>query len=277
MTQTTKPQPKWNFPVELQSLRTMKSIAAPRFKAVVRTDTKKVLGIVGLDYKIITNKDFLEQIESSLPVSIASRKIEICNEGAMMFVNYESPKIKPIDVKKGDTVQFGIRLFNSYNKRLAVGMQLLAYRLVCMNGMTVPKGVSTLHVRHTARADIPNAYKEFQKKIAQFTKSSIIWQNWTKQKPTASTIDSFLTQNVSKSAKKLILANFEDSKDSSLWGLFNSVTWFRTHVLKTLSLDSEAATNSKDNLPQNRIKDLAHKQFGFDRRVVEKFYSQKWN
>lgn len=262
----------YDFPVTLQPV-IVKGKEVPYHKAVMRSDTYRVLGIVSDRYKLIPNKEVINSIESSLPVTVSSRKISICDGGALMFVNYESPKIESVEVRKGDVVKFGIQLFNSYNGRIAVGMRLLAYRLVCENGMTVPRSVSTLNVRHLPGANIIEAREAFTKKIEQFVKYSDTWRKWSNKKPSAIRMNEFTKKYFGKKSQEIVTAKFKSQNDNTVWGFFNAVTWFGTHVLRTQSV-------IEGSLPEDtaqKLKDLSHKQFGYDRTVVESFYKYNWN
>lgn len=278
-TKVTKPRfpelnVKYDFPVEMQPIKTTSGIDIPNKRAVVRTDTKKALGVVGTDYHILHNKEVLKQIEDSLPVALATRSINICKGGVYMFARYMSPKIQSVQVAKGDIVQFGVEIFNSYNGKTALGMRMLAFRLVCTNGMTTPRSISTIQVRHTANVSFIDARKEFEKKVELFYKYADTWKKWPTMKPTDAQIKKFLDERISqKTAKEIILNKYSIDKDDSLWGFYNAVTWYGTHVLKpTLAKHLDDKTKSMSGVHG----DAARLQFKYARQVVEPFYEYQW-
>lgn len=268
------PDSKYDFPVELQPIKTSTGISIPNKRAVVRIDTKTALGVVGTDYQILKNKDVLSQIEESLPVALSTRKINICKGGTYMFARYLSPKIQSVEVAKGDIVQFGVEIFNSYNGKTALGMRMLAFRLVCTNGMTTPRSISTIQVRHTANANLIDARKEFEQKVELFYKYADSWKKWTHEQPKESQIKKFLDERISqKTTKEIILNKYAIDKDQSLWGFFNAVTWYGTHVLKPrLAKDLNDKVTSMSGVHG----DAARIQFRYSRQVVEPFYEYQW-
>lgn len=269
----TKPAKEVNyaFPVTLVPLKTPQGITVPS-RAVYRYDLKKVIGIVGPDYKIIKHEDVLSQIEENLPIIISTRKIELNKGGAYLFANYESNKIEPVEPRKGDIVKFGIQIFNSYNGHMPVGMRLYALRLACLNGMTVPKSISTLQVRHIAGSNIIEAKEQFLKKIEQFKTQSIVWKQWTQKKAKQAHIDTFLKTYLNKGARDIIENKFKIEQDDSMWGFFNAITWYGTHILQSRGLKVDDKERDV-----KKIKDLAKRQFDYDREIVEKFYKYNWN
>ena len=270
---------KYDFPVDFQNLRTTSGIIVPGKRAVVRTDTKKVLGVVGTEYKILPNKYVLDQIESTLPVSLQTRKISVCEDGQYMFARYMSPKIKPITVAKGDIIQFGVEIVNAYNGRMSLLMRMFALRLVCTNGMTTPHGVSTIQVRHVGSANLIEARKEFEMKVQLFQDYGDVWKSWLKVTPKETQINEFLEKRISSQIGRDIIRNkFETDKDRSLWGFFNAVTFYGTHIRKP-----KFVTNRDESNPNKLVsvvgkhRDAAKMQFSFAQRVIEPFYAVEWS
>ena len=241
---------------------------------VYRADKNKIIAVVGPKYRLIPHSQVLEQIEESVPISIESRKIEVCYNGAYLFATYESPKIAPVFPRKGDTVNFGIQIINSYNGRLPVCMRLYAKRLVCLNGMTAPKSVSILAVKHLYGANIVEARKTFDKKIEEFVKFSDIWRRWASTKVSKGKMETFLKQNVTKGARTIIQGKFEDQKDNTIWGLYNALTWFGTHINQTRGIEPGLKNFSPI---EDRLKDIAYRRLCWDSGVMSKFYKAKLN
>lgn len=269
---------KYDFPVNFEDIRTKSGILVPGKRAVVREDTRKVLGVVGTDYKILSNKDVLSQIEKTLPVALQTRSVHVTDEGKYMFARYMSPKIKSVTVAKGDIIQFGVEIFNSYNGKMALGMRMFALRLVCTNGMTTPHSISTIQVRHVGGANLIEARKQFEEKVKLFTAYGEQWQKWLKISPKEAQIKDFLGKHISsETARGIIRTKYETDKDRSLWGLFNAVTWFGTHVLKPKYITNRTEENpNKLTSVIGTHRDSAKLQFRFAKRVIEPFYAQQW-
>ncbi len=264
-------EPKYDFPVSLLPLKTANGITVPN-RAVYRSDTKKVIAVVGADYHLISHKKVLDQLEGTLPILTGTRKISLCKQGNYMFANYESNKIDSAEPRKGDIVKFGIQIFNSYNGRLPLGMRLYALRLKCLNGMTSPQSISSLHVRHIEGANIVGAREVFMKKIEAFQKFSPIWTKWANTKCPKGRMDTFLKSYLNKGAREIVENKYVADQDDTLWGLFNALTYFGTHIVQVRGAKNRQA----DQVSVAKLPDLAKKQFSYDRNVVEKFYKYNW-
>lgn len=266
--------PKYDFSVSLLDLKTSNGIKIPQ-KAVYRSDLKKVIAVVGADYQLVRHAEVLARIEETLPIITGTRTIHVCKQGNYMFANYESNKIEPVEPRKGDIVKFRIQIFNSYNGRISLGMRLYALRLACLNGMTVPQEVSTIQSRHVSGVSITATRDAFSKKMEEFQKFAPVWSQWTKVKAPKGRMETFLKAYTSKGARAIIQDKFLSEQDDSLWGFFNSITWFGSHIVKVRN--AQELPDNKVKADLTKIKDLAEKQFAFDRNVVEKFYKYNWN
>lgn len=271
------PDDQIDFPIsQLKCFCLLNKTKIPISKtAIYRTDTNKVLGIVGEDYRPLLFRETLSMLESHLPVSIASRTIHVAYQGSRMFARYKSPHIKPAEPRKGDIVQFRIEIFNSYDGCIPLGMRLYALRLQCMNGMTIPGSISTINVRHRRHADLVNARKLFEQKVNQFDKTKLTWRRWANQKIDPVKFEHFLAKKVTyKTARAHILTKFRVEKDDTIWGAFNALTWWGTHVLRSQNMDPQ---NVKNVVSISEIRqDAPMLQFNFDKKTVEHFYKQNW-
>lgn len=99
-------------------------------------------------YQRIENEEIAEVV---LPIlfDIPDVRIVSCEiTERRMFISAVSPRLQG-DVKVGDTVQAGVTISNSEIGAGAVSIRPLVYRLVCLNGMTIPDAKFT--ARHVGR------------------------------------------------------------------------------------------------------------------------------
>jgi len=250
----------YEFPVTEQELKTTDGLSVPN-KAIVRTDTNRVLGVLGKDYRLVRHKDVLNDMEKAIPTEMTNRKITLCKSGAVMFAKYETPLIKAVEVRKGDIVKFGIEVFNSYDGTLPIGFMFVAMRLVCTNGMTIPKSIARICVRHIGNIDLINAKREFNNRLPLYMKTSDRWQEWAETTPSDSNVDDFFNQTMGKRTKDIFETEYKATSDKSLWGLFNVLTYHNTHNIRM----------KKNNTENKRLS-----QVNFERSVLDKFYDFDW-
>jgi phage/plasmid-like protein (TIGR03299 family) len=126
-----------DYSVELQSIKTEADLRVPRRKAVVRTDTKTVLGVVSRGYAPIQNKtcfDFLDSVvaENGLRYHTAGA----LGRGERIWMLAKLPS--HIRVKNSDDItEKFLLLSNSHDGSSALRCFLTPIRVVCANTLTL--------------------------------------------------------------------------------------------------------------------------------------------
>lgn len=254
----------YDFSTELRPMVTCNGEKIPDRMAVVRTDTNKVLGVVGKDYKVVSHSKVIETFDR---VDILSRKkVDVCKDGAVLVAQYELKEGRSVlyaDVKVGDTVSFGLRVFNSMNYESGVGFELNALRLVCKNGMTVPRAIAKLSFRHFQGLDVARFTELIQEKTREIEPTVETWKRWLEIKPSPERVTAFFEDiNVGKRlTEKLYERAIESVRETGVWGLYQVFTHYITHELKTRVA------------PENRILIQKDKERSF----LDRFYTFNWN
>lgn len=250
-----------DFPIDIQKVQTSDGLIINQ-KAIVRTDTNQVLGVVGNDYEFIRHEEVLQNMEKNLPTELTCRQITMCKDGAVMFAHYETPKIKGVDIKLNDIVSFGLEVFNSYDGSMPMGFQFVAKRLVCLNGMTIPRSIAHIAVRHTSFYNLGKINTEFNRKLPLLQQSVDKWRDWSKLTPKKSRVDSFLKTHVREQLRKRFETEYATGEDKTVWRLFNILTAYNTHEIKVRT----------ENAQNKRLS-----QLNFEKEVIFPFYAQNWN
>jgi hypothetical protein len=154
----------------------------PGRKAIVRRYDGRVLGVVGRDYRLVTNQEAMDAARLCCRQVFPSTKPE-----EWQFATAESPATRSscaIDlvhnsaalnfsvVEPGDRPEaYGpfIRVANSYNGRRALGFEIGYMRKVCQNGLILPDSLIRFHYSHSRR-DIGQTikFRIDSEKIARF-------------------------------------------------------------------------------------------------------------
>lgn len=252
-----------DFEVELRNIQVTGGKKIPDRRAVVRKDNGLVLGIVGNSYRPIHHKKVLEAFET-VPF-LKRNQVSICRDGAIMFAQFDicNGKKMQAEVAVGDVVSFGLRAFNSFNLQYGVGFELNANRLVCTNGLVVPKAIARLSMRHFQNVDTNKFEEIIRGKMQEFEPTIEIWKNWMKIKPSESRVEEFFKDiNIGKRlGKQLWDESINEVKKLGVWGLFNTFTRYVSHDLKIRGDEA------------NRMLSVRNKE----RELLHKFYNYNWN
>ena len=217
------------------------NIIVPNRKAVVDTISNRVLGIVSNRYKVVKNDDLLKVVTplatelgmNSTPQIISSRG------GSITLFKFLGERNLTKEIQKGDLVQFGIEFFNSYSGSMPLGFHIIALRLVCTNGLVVPRSIRRLTIKHIGDAS-PNLVKKEVESYFGKTKEAIsTWTRWSEVRPEMNRVKTFLSHSVGKRLQKNLSERYINlpEQDRTIWGLYNILTAYITHDIKTRTQD----------------------------------------
>ena len=249
-----------DFEVQEKRLQTAEGVLAPA-KGILRVDNQDVLGVVGLDYKLVPHKDVLEGIEKNIPTQLQNRRITVCRGGAIMFSQYDTPQIADECIQDGDIVQFGLEAFNSYDGSLQVGFMLRARRLKNNANLFIPKSIASIAMKHSSKLNIGTIKDAFLKRMPLFMQTASKWKEWTKIIPSEQKIKDFLEKTVGERLVKSLMLDYLASPDKSVWGLYNVLAQYSTHAIKV----------HKNNEENKRVT-----QFLFEKKAFTSFYFVDW-
>ena len=250
----------YDFPTELKSIMLVGGKKIPDRKAVVRTDTGAVLGLVGNDYKIVPHKRVVETFENL--DSLKRVRMDVCQNGAVLIARYDIGNTEKA-VAVNDVVKFQLRVFNSMNSQFGVGFEVVALRLKCLNGLIVPKTVSRLSFRHFDNARVNELPALINSRMGSLEPTVSTWRNWMKINPTEERIQQYFTEvNMGERLQKELLPKaVEDGRKEGVWGVFNTLTYYITHDIKVRGDGQNKALSQRAK----------------EHDLLTKFYSFNWN
>jgi hypothetical protein len=154
----------------------------PGKKAIVNRDDGRVLGVVGREYRLVTNQEAMEAARlccrqvfpktkpeewqfstAEGPATRSSCAIDLVHNSAALNFSVVEPGDKP------EAYGPFIRVANSYNGRRALGFEIGYMRKVCQNGLILPDSLIRFHYSHSRR-DIGQAitFRIDAEKLATF-------------------------------------------------------------------------------------------------------------
>jgi len=166
------------------------------------------------------------------------------------------------EVRKGDTVSYQVRAFNSYNMEFGVGFEIRALRLVCTNGLTVPRGVARLSFKHVEGLNMNTLTEIIFQKMEGAKEVTQIWREWTEKAAKEDKVKEFcesLDTLGEKTRNKLYEASLRENDKMGMWGVFNVMTAYTTH-------------ETKSRLAENRVLAQRNKET----EILNRFYKFNW-
>ncbi len=221
---------------------------ADKYKAIVNPEIGKVYSIVSKDYKLIRHEDAVQRIESTIDENPKLGKYktdtEFYNDGGRMCRIYRFFE-KSVEIKKDDTVNPELHLFNSYDITWPFIVLIGAFRFVCANGLVVGDKYLYLRKRHVYDFEQMDIKEQVSTALKRFNLQTNRWKKWIELRLTEK-----IYANVMKAMKfgKKAVAKIESRAEQeaedltdnglpimNLWIFYNILTWYITHRAVSLN------------------------------------------
>jgi hypothetical protein len=141
---------------------------AEQYKAIVRDDNNALISIVNRNYKLVPNKDLIDQLMKQLERTDQKYEIEahhsfVRNNRMRLHILFPELRIKD---DSDDGIALSLFLHNSYDLSEGVRMYWGAIRSICTNGMVFGKVLAKFYGKHTkgfkiedVKSSLENTYK----------------------------------------------------------------------------------------------------------------------
>ena len=257
---------QYNWEIEEVPLYTNKDgmvLEIDNYKALLRSDNDKVLGVVGQNYTPMSNATFagiVNTIDDTTDCTL--RMYGEHNDGRRLYAKLTHPDMKDFKMNKvGDEVASSIVIANGHAGALAFRMYIEYMRLICLNGLTIPVRKNFVYARHTknymskigdltsginAVIEAHSNNKEFIKQLdTKFAKgfNPVQWfadffKYYKKSRPVRKdgkvvqwTAPAYSTR-AANNIESLISCYTSSDSVGTYWGVLNAVTYFIDHMQK---------------------------------------------
>jgi phage/plasmid-like protein (TIGR03299 family) len=221
--------------------------------ATVRTDTKKVLGIVGESYEIVQNSDQFGVFQEFADKGIISfENGGIFDDGARTYIQAVLPETIEVNIDRGDVIRKFITLCSSHDGSLALQAFVTPTRIVCTNTFqyAIQNGEHKVKIKHTktAQEKLEQAIDTIQKALDiykgfdEFISASLRTKEYN-EKETEKFVELILPskgKEISTRTKNMRIELLEtihsgigqaEIPANNLYKLFNGVTCYTNNVL----------------------------------------------
>jgi len=235
-----------NFQAEERELMTNDLINIPNHKAIIRGDTKQVLGIHQNTYKIIQHSEAFSFMDTLIQDKKAEYSKVIDKENGKRISIFAKFSDLEFNVKAGDTISPYLLCTNSHDGSSGFSMSIFMNRQVCTNGMVWYGLNKKVYVKHTKNAKIRMnlalevlGMAEIQIKNYQ-DKCQFLAQKRIDKKMVNSFLDNLIgntSDEIGKDTRKKgikedienLISFGEGNNGSNAFDLVNAVTEYNTH------------------------------------------------
>ncbi len=146
--------------------------------------TKNIpIAVMGSGYNVVQNREVFEAYnrvlaKSGIDLEGAYIRTNVTDSGSRAMVEYIFPKHN-VEVAKGDTVQFSIKVLHSFDGSTSFVTSAQGYRLACLNGMVMAYGIQGYKAKHSNKLDIDKAARIVCKSLEAFMENAEDWKRQT--------------------------------------------------------------------------------------------------
>jgi len=224
--------------------------------AVVNKRTREVYNIPTDSYELVQHKTVFDIAYGTIAERYSEDDIRVdvtfTRRGARMFAKFLFDELT--EVKPGDIVRKGIMVTNSYDGSMGVWTGGYFFRLVCSNGLVMPRAILKTHTIHTGdtieeriRARVEEILENLDQAVDIMRAAAQKKITW---KEAVELVDSF---DLSKSHKARILKIIREEtgiepdpeEEVTLWDVYNGFTCEFTHNIGKMNYETAISLSAK--------------------------------
>jgi hypothetical protein len=240
---------EWSFPIQTQPIYDINGEPIEGHKAVMRTDTNKVLGVHGSRYKAVSHDDVVNSILDGVSQADLSNDytvdVEVLEDGRKLRgqILFNDLTVEPA---VGDYTKFKVDFFNSYDASWSFSQAASGLRLWCLNGCTTPDAVAKTRYKHTASINVEGSANKMINGLQHFMSRKEVWQSWMRTPVTDAQIENFFKKTVAKAFTRQVTVSKTNEKQlenllsiwsneaaalgHNKWAAYNTLTYWATHT-----------------------------------------------
>jgi hypothetical protein len=235
------------FPVKLVAAEDV----APGFdcvgqQALIREDTNQIIKFHGANYSLVPNEEVFGHVDklirhqSGLDTNGMKIIDKLAYNGGRSYREYIFPEHQ-VRVTSGDNVpgvgditELRISVINSYDGSSKVKVGVGGFRLVCLNGMTMGEKFGSFSSQHSKGFDPSSIAPRISCALTNFFEVGEKWKVWARTHVTDVDADRIILATAGKSESlykqlHIFWHNEQMKMGSSLWALYNALTYWATH------------------------------------------------
>jgi hypothetical protein len=207
--------------------------------ATVDVGSGEILGLVSPRYSVVQNRTLhsaLDEVKDDLGITLQKVLVVKDKRATLFRYTFGEDKMKTVEhsSQTEDKVKFGFEVINSFDSQLGSGhFRAWAERLVCTNGLTVPKEVGRINFKDFGEISGRCIRDTMLPKIAPILETVGIWNRWAQVIPSRTKVGEFVSSHFGPKRSGIFLDGYDKLSDKSIWGLYNLITAHISHEAKS--------------------------------------------
>lgn len=247
-------------------------------KVNFRSDTGAALGIVSDTYKVVQNSTAFAFLDSFLGDEIESYvKAGNYKGGSQVYLRAKLPGSLTFAKNSDDKGEKFVDFFTSHDGSIALEVSIMAFRLVCSNGLKMLKSISAVRKKHTINMSLSNIKSELGMIQDQFSIMEKLSEKMAEQPVSQGKLVSILEtvgvvpKEDKRSTRALNIIDevsrlFDRGAGTNLrnvrgtaWGAYNAITEYVDHYRgsDTLKRQESSAVGSGARLKERALEVLS--------------------
>ena len=197
------------------------------------------LGVVGINYKLLKNKELCEGVEDTFMDTMTSEELDgvrrsdkLSYNGGTSIRDYIFPSIKAELESDTSDVAFRVIIVNGYDGSSSFKFYHGAIDFFCENGM-VTGSYDMMIKRHTSGLQVPRLTNRLRKSIDIFYKQAEQWNQWIGKEICDEDAEEVFKAmpNVSERRVQQLMRQFRIeclSHGRTVWALYSTATFYAT-------------------------------------------------
>lgn len=142
---------------------------AENYKAIVRGDNNKIISVVNRNYKLVPNRELIDQLMEQLRKTDQRFEVEphhsfVRDNRMRLQVRFPELKIKD---DSDDGMALSLYIHNSYDMSEGVRMYWGAIRAICTNGVVFGQVLAKYYAKHTKGFDLNDLKQTLEETYSQ--------------------------------------------------------------------------------------------------------------
>lgn len=193
--------------------------------AVVDKVDMSELGVHEEGYSIISHREVLKALREVVGDTIHGKVVEYAG-GRRMSTYLYPPKWREDVSSESDIIQFGLKISNSYDGSSALKLDVVGLRLICENGMVVPKTQNKSYHKHTS--DRLDEFKEELKEMIGMDVEEVLEIYREARDLEVDVEDTIEALKLPNSLQEEVIEELKYERETA-WDVYNKITEKITH------------------------------------------------